>query len=327
MTDNIATQTVHAGEDKQKPFGALATPIIQTSTYTFANTAEILAFMEQKTARTAARKAGDDLEIRGEYGRYGNPTHAVAEKRIAALEGGERAVLFSSGMNAITTTMLALLSAGDHAIVVRDCYRRTREFANTFLPRWGIESTLVRVDDLDALAAAVRPNTRLIFTETPTNPYLRITDLAAVAEIAQPRGIITAVDSTFATPVNIHPLDLGIDLVIHSATKYLAGHNDLLAGVVVGANRLRDEDRGDARPSGRRQWPLRRVPSPARPQNAGVARQAAEREWDARGAVPRQPSRRRPRLLSRFAQPSRSRDCDTPDDGLWWRRELRVGGR
>jgi len=238
MTDSIATQTVHAGEDKQKPYGALATPIIQTSTYTFANTAEILAFMEHKTARTAARKAGGDLQIRGEYGRYGNPTLGVAERRIAALEGGERAVLFSSGMNAITTTMLALLSGGDHAIVVRDCYRRTREFAKIVLPRWGIETTLVPVDDLGALASAVRPNTRLIFTETPTNPYLRITDLARVAEIAQPRGIITAVDSTFATPVNIRPLDLGIDLVIHSATKYLAGHNDLLAGVVIGANRL-----------------------------------------------------------------------------------------
>lgn len=237
MTNNIATQAVHASEDKRKPFGALVTPIIQTSTYTFANTAEILAFMEQKTARTAARKAGGDVRIRGEYGRYGNPTQDTAERRIAALEGGERAVLFSSGMNAITTTMLALLSAGDHAIVVRDCYRRTREFANAFLPRWGIESTLVPVGDLDALRAAVRPNTRLIFTETPTNPYLRITDLAAVAEIARPHGIITAVDATFATPVNIHPLALGIDLVIHSATKYLAGHNDLLAGVVVGANR------------------------------------------------------------------------------------------
>ena len=238
MTDNIATQAIHAGEDKRKPFGALATPIIQTSTYTFEDTAEILAFMETKAARTAARKAGGDLEIRGEYGRYGNPTHSVAEKRIAALEGGARAVLFASGMNAITTTMLALLSFGDHAIVVRDCYRRTREFAKTFLPRWGIESTLVPVGDLDALAAAVRPNTRLIFTETPTNPYLRITDLAAVAEIARSRGIVTAVDSTFGTPVNVRPIELGIDLVIHSATKYLAGHNDLLAGVVVGANRL-----------------------------------------------------------------------------------------
>ena len=238
MTDNIATQTVHAGEDKRKPFGALATPIAQTSTYTFADTAEILALMEAKTARAVARKAGGDMEIRGEYGRYGNPTHSVAEKRVAALEGGERAVLFSSGMNAITTTLLALLSGGDHVVAVRDCYRRTREFITTFFPRWGIESTLVPAGDLDALVAAVRPNTRLIFTETPTNPYLRITDLAAVAEIARSRGIVTAVDSTFGTPVNVRPIELGIDLVIHSATKYLAGHNDLLAGLVVGPNRL-----------------------------------------------------------------------------------------
>ena len=142
MTERVATQAVHAGEDKRKPYSALTTPIVQTSTYTFEDTDEILAFMKDKAARKAAREAGEDLPLRGEYGRYSNPTLRVAEAKLAALEGGERAVLFSSGMNAITTTMLALLSAGDHAIVVRDCYRRTREFAKTYLPRWGIESTL-----------------------------------------------------------------------------------------------------------------------------------------------------------------------------------------
>ena len=238
MTNHVATQAVHAGEERRKPYGALTTPIVQTSTYTFEKTADILAFMEDKAARKAARDAGEDLTLRGEYGRYGNPTLLAAEGKLATLEGGDRAVLFSSGMGAITTTMLALLSSGDHAIVVRDCYRRTREFANTYLPKWGIETTLVPVGDLNAMAAAVRPNTRLIFTETPTNPHLRIIDLARVAELARPNGIVTAVDSTFGTPVNIHPLELGIDLVIHSATKYLAGHNDLLAGVVIGSHRL-----------------------------------------------------------------------------------------
>lgn len=238
MTNHVATQAVHAGEERRKPYGALTTPIVQTSTYTFEKTADILAFMEDKAARKAARDAGEDLSLRGEYGRYSNPTLLAAEGKLATLEGGDRAVLFSSGMSAITMTMLALLSGGDHAIVVRDCYRRTREFANTYLPKWGIETTLVPIGDLDAMADAVRSNTRLIFTETPTNPYLRITDLAKVAEVARPNGIITAVDSTFGTPVNIHPLELGIDLVIHSATKYLAGHNDLLAGVVIGSHRL-----------------------------------------------------------------------------------------
>lgn len=238
MTDHVATQAVHAGEERRKPYGALITPIVQTSTYTFEKTADILAFMEDKAARKAARDAGEDLPLRGEYGRYGNPTLLAAEAKIAALEGGDRAVLFASGMSAITTTMLALLTSGDHAVVVRDCYRRTREFADVYLPKWGVETTLVPVGDADAIADAVRPNTRLIFTETPTNPYLRITDLARVAEIARPRGIVTAVDSTFGTPINIHPLELGIDLAIHSATKYLAGHNDLLSGVVIGAHRL-----------------------------------------------------------------------------------------
>ncbi len=238
MSRPTSTQAVHAGEEKRKPFGALTTPIYQTSTYTFEDTADVLAFMERKTERKAAREAGGDLVLRDEYGRYSNPTQLVVERKLAVLEDGERAILFASGMNAITTTFLAMLSNGDHVIVVADCYRRTREFASAFLPRWGVETTLVPVDDLDALAAAVRPNTRLIFTETPTNPYLRVADLARVADIARPREIITAVDSTFATPINMQPLALGIDLVIHSATKYLGGHNDVLAGVVIGAHRL-----------------------------------------------------------------------------------------
>jgi cystathionine gamma-synthase len=238
MSSHLSTQAVHAGEEKRKPFGALTTPIYQTSTYTFEDTADVLAFMERKAERKAVREAGGDLVLRDEYGRYSNPTIAAVEGKLAVLEGGERAVLFASGMNAITTTLLTLLANGDHAIVVADCYRRTREFAEKFLPRWGVETTLVPIDDLEALAAAVRPNTRLIFTETPTNPYLRIADLARIAEIAQAQDILTAVDSTFATPVNIQPLALGIDLVIHSATKYLGGHNDVLAGAVIGAHRL-----------------------------------------------------------------------------------------
>lgn len=238
MSQLTSTLAVHAGEEKRKPFGALTTPVYQTSTYTFEDTADVLAFMERKAERKAAREAGGDLPLRDEYGRYSNPTQLVVERKLAVLEGGERALLFASGMNAITTTFLALLTNGDHVIVVADCYRRTREFASAFLPRWGVETTLVPVDDLEALAAAIRPNTRLIFAETPTNPYLRVMDLARVADIARPRGIITAVDSTFATPVNMQPLALGIDLVIHSATKYLGGHNDVLAGVVIGAHRL-----------------------------------------------------------------------------------------
>lgn len=237
MTHRFSTQAVHAGEGKRKPFGALTTPIVQTSTYTFADTAEILDFMRDK----AARQEGADTELRDEYGRYSNPTQRAAEGKLAVLEGGERALLFATGMSAITTTMLALLSTGDHVVMAFDCYRRTREFGKSFLCRWGIEAAVVPLGQPGALAAAVRPNTRLIFFEMPTNPYLRVVDLSGVVKVARERGITTAVDSTFATPVNVRPLEHGVDLVIHSASKYLGGHNDLLAGTVIGPRSILDQ--------------------------------------------------------------------------------------
>lgn len=230
MTNGFSTQAVHAGEEKRKPYGALTVPIVQTSTYTFEDTAEILEFVRRKEA--------GESKGREEYGRYGNPTQSAVERKLAILEGGEKAVLFATGMSAITTTLLTLLSGSDHLILVSGVYRRTREFATSYLERWGIEMSEVPIDDPDALAAAVRPNTRMIFSETPTNPYLRIIDLAKMVEIAKQHDIITAIDSTFATPINLRPLEHGLDLVIHSATKYLGGHNDLLAGVVVGSEEL-----------------------------------------------------------------------------------------
>jgi cystathionine gamma-synthase len=230
MTNGFSTQAVHAGEEKRKPYGALTVPIVQTSTYTFEDTAEILEFVRRKEA--------GESKGREEYGRYGNPTQSAVERKLAILEGGEKAVLFATGMSAITTTLLTLLSGSDHLILVSGVYRRTREFATSYLERWGIEMSEVSIDDPGALAAAVRPNTRMIFSETPTNPYLRIIDLAKMVEIAKQHDIITAIDSTFATPINLRPLEHGLDLVIHSATKYLGGHNDLLAGVVVGSEEL-----------------------------------------------------------------------------------------
>jgi cystathionine gamma-synthase len=227
VTENLATQAVHAGEDKRKPFGALTTPIVQTSTFTFGSTAEIRDFMQSKEAGTP--------DIRDEYGRYSNPTQTAAERKLATLEGGEQALLFSSGMCAITTAILAHMSRGDHMILVEGVYRRTADFAASFLPRWGIESTSVPIDDLSSLEAAIRPNTRFLLAETPTNPYLRVMDLEHLVGLAKEYGILTAIDSTFATPINMRPLELGMDLVLHSATKYLAGHNDLLAGAVVGS--------------------------------------------------------------------------------------------
>ena len=230
----FSTLTVHAGEVRRKPYHALTTPIVQSSTFTFESTAEILDFV-------AGKEDGGARE-REEYGRYGNPTQRAAERKIAALEGAEQALLFASGMNAITTTLLTLLSQGDHLVVTDGCYSRTQEFVRDFLPRWGVDVTFLEPNDdaplEDGLTWAIRPTTRVIMCETPTNPYLRVIDLDTVADAARPRGIVTVIDSTFATPVNLRPLEHGLDLVIHSATKYLGGHNDLLAGAVVGSSSL-----------------------------------------------------------------------------------------
>ncbi|MCS7179445.1 MAG: aminotransferase class I/II-fold pyridoxal phosphate-dependent enzyme [Anaerolineae bacterium] len=221
-----STRAVHAGEDKRKPYSALTIPIVQTSTFTFANSSEILEFMHSK------RNGGPPP--RDEYSRYSNPTLRMAEHKLAALEGGERALLFASGMAAIATTLLALLSQGDHLLMVSDGYHRTTELARTYLSCWGIETTFVPIDQPERWEVALRPNTRLMFTETPTNPYLRVMDLRALVDFARRHQLLTIVDSTFATPVNLRPLEYGVNLVIHSATKYLGGHNDLLAGVVIG---------------------------------------------------------------------------------------------
>jgi cystathionine gamma-synthase len=222
----FSTKSVHAGEPKEKPFGSLTMPIVQTSTYHFEDTAALIAHME--------RKAQELEPLRGEYGRYGNPTQEVVERKLAALEGGERALVMASGMAAITTTLLTLLSAGDHYILTDDCYRKTRQFSMEVMARLGVSCTLAPQGDYQALAEAIRPETRLIVGETPTNPYLRVIDIPRLVEIARRHGVMTLIDATFGTPYNIRPLEHGADLVVHSATKYLGGHNDLLAGVVIG---------------------------------------------------------------------------------------------
>ncbi len=223
---HLSTAAVHAGEAKAKPYGSLTMPIVQTSTYCFEDSEALYAHMHRKQ---------QELEpLRGEYGRYGNPVCEVVERKMAVLEGGESAVLLASGMAAITATLLALLSTGDHYIVTDDLYRKTRQFSLEVMGRLGIGCSLVPLGDEAALHAAIRPTTRLILTETPTNPYLRVVDMPRLAEFAHAHGLLTLVDATFGTPCNIRPLGLGMDLVLHSATKYLGGHNDLLAGLVVG---------------------------------------------------------------------------------------------
>ncbi|MCU0496868.1 MAG: aminotransferase class I/II-fold pyridoxal phosphate-dependent enzyme [Anaerolineae bacterium] len=222
-----STRAVHGGTRREKAYHALNTPIVQTATYTFTNTQDLIDYMESKT--------WGDGEEREEYGRYGNPTVASVERKLAALDGGEDAVLFASGMSAVTSILLAVLPSGSHIVMTHDCYRRTRQFCQTFLKRFGIETSVVPCGDYEALEAAIIPKkTRFIISESPTNPYLRIADVARIAELGHQHKVLTLIDSTFATPINQRPLEWGIDFVVHSATKYLSGHNDLLAGVVVG---------------------------------------------------------------------------------------------
>jgi len=217
-----SSRAVHAGEPRTKDSNAIATPIIQSATYTFANTQEIADHFEGRIERQ-------------EYGRYGNPTQRVAELKLAALEGAEDGLLFASGMAAITTTLFAMLSKGAHVVVTDDAYRRTRQFLHQVLRRYGVEVSTVPAGDYDRMEEAVRQTTRLIFSESPTNPYNRVLDLERVADIGRRHRVKTVIDSTFATPVNQRPIEFGIDLVVHSGTKYLGGHNDLLAGVVLGS--------------------------------------------------------------------------------------------
>ncbi len=226
----IGTLAVHGGEARPKAYGAIASPIVQTSTFSFEDTAALVAHMQRKEQGLPP--------LRGEYGRYGGPNAEAVEDKLAALEGGEAAYVLSTGMAATVLSLLTHLSTGDHYIMTDDCYRRTRQFGLEVLPRFGIHCTLVPINDEQALVEAIQPNTRLILTETPTNPYLRVVDLPRVAEIGHAHGLLVFADATFGTPCNIQPLSLGVDLVIHSATKYLGGHNDLLAGAIVGSAEL-----------------------------------------------------------------------------------------
>jgi cystathionine gamma-synthase len=225
-----STKSVHAGGSRPYPHHALTLPIIQTATYTFKDTQDLSNFMN---ARMWGLQDG-----RTEYGRYGNPTIAGVEAKIASLERGEEAILFSSGMAAITCTLLSLLSTGQHLIITDDCYRRTRQFCTTFLKRLGVECAIVPAGDVSALEAAIQPDTKVLLSESPTNPYLRVLDLERLADVGVRHGIRTVIDSTFTTPINQRPLEFGIDLVVHSATKYLGGHNDLLAGALAGSAQL-----------------------------------------------------------------------------------------
>jgi methionine-gamma-lyase len=219
--DEMGRQTT--GIHADAPFNttsAVSSPIWQTTTFR----AESSEHFSEIAADTHPAEF---------YTRYGNPTHRQVEAVMAALEGGEAALVTGSGMGAIFCAVMCLLESGDHVVAQRNLYPGSTTLLRELLPRWGVQCTFVDQTDMQAFADALRPNTKLIYAETPTNPLMHLTDLSAVAGLAHERGIVTVVDNTFATPINQRPLHHGIDVVVHSATKYLGGHHDLTAGVLV----------------------------------------------------------------------------------------------
>lgn len=218
----FSTSSVQAGEEKPRPNREITTPVSLTSTYQFESMDEVKQYITGKKQHP-------------EYGRYGNPTREVAKQKLARLEKAQACLLTSSGMSAITTTLFALLSAGDHVVATSDVYKKTLYFLKYDLKDFGVETTFVDPGDFEELEEAIREETVIIFSESPTNPFVNVVDLEAIAELGEQHDAKTIIDATLATPYNQRPLEEGIDLVIHSATKYLGGHNDLIAGAVLGS--------------------------------------------------------------------------------------------
>ncbi|KAA3459297.1 cystathionine gamma-synthase 1, chloroplastic-like [Gossypium australe] len=275
-SDNLTTTflssdgsiTVHAGERLGRGIvtDAITTPVVNTSAYFFKKTQELIDFKEKRHQSF-------------EYGRYGNPTTVVAEEKISALEGAESTLIMASGMCASTVMLMALVPAGGYMVTTTDCYRKTRMFIENFLPKMGISVTVIDPADVDGLEAALNKNkvsgiesgslvfldlsfyfyfgndnssfrvnsdsiqVSLFFTESPTNPFLRCVDIERVSKLCHSKGALVCIDGTFATPLNQKALALGADLVLHSATKFIGGHNDVLAGCISGPEKLITEIR------------------------------------------------------------------------------------
>ena len=210
-SEHFETRAIHAGQDPDAPYGAVSVPIYQNSTYAQDD--------------VAAPKVWD-------YGRGGNPTREAFQQALAAVEHGERCFAFGSGMGA-ETTLLLTLRPGDHVLLADDVYGGTYRLLSKVLAPWGLEMSTCDLTDLDAVASALRPQTRLVWVETPSNPLLKIIDIQAVSAVAHAAGARVVVDNTFASPALQRPLSLGADVVVHSVTKYIGGHSDLIGGAVV----------------------------------------------------------------------------------------------
>lgn len=224
------TRAIHAGSEHCPTTGAHVAPVYRTSTFVIENVERAI-------------RIGYGEEKGYAYGRFGNPTVDALQEKVAALEGAEAALAAASGMAAITTALMANLKAGDHLVVGDIIYGCTYGFVRDLLPTYGVEVTMVNTTEPEAIKAAMKPNTKVVYIETPCNPVLRITDIEAVAKIAHEGGALLFVDSTYATPYLQRPLELGADIVLHSATKYLNGHGDVVGGMIVGSQELMDKIR------------------------------------------------------------------------------------
>jgi methionine-gamma-lyase len=217
----FATKAVHAGQPPDPVTGGVSVPIYASSTFIFQNA-------EQGAARFAGKESGYI------YSRLGNPTVRALEESIAALEGGEDARVTASGMAAISTATMSVVKKGDHILAGDSLYGGTHKVFTDILKAYGVECSLVDTSNLAAVEKAIKPNTKLLYIETPSNPMMTLTDLKAVAKIARKRGIMTMVDNTFMSPYLQRPIEHGIDVVVHSITKSLSGHSDVLGGAIVG---------------------------------------------------------------------------------------------
>lgn len=227
----ISTRAIHAGYDRTSDaHRSVVAPIYQTATYAFDTVQELWAFYEKRSDRLA------------EYARYGTPTQRALEETLAALEYAEDCIVTASGMNAILSAILAVANSGDQIVSLREGYRGTFKMFDQHLARLGITTSYVPVD-CEAIKTACTAKTRVIFLEFPTNPFLRLVELEKLTAFAHERGIVTVVDSTFASPLNCNPLQYGCDFVVHSLTKFLNGHNDAIAGAVLGARELIEKAR------------------------------------------------------------------------------------
>ncbi len=220
-----ATQLIHVAEGISRDASPLTTPIYETTTFLFENAQEVLDYNEGRSTKFL-------------YSRYENPTVLAVEQRIAALEGAAGALVFSSGQAATTTALLGLLAAGDEVVCSGAIYGGTLHLIADLLPKFGITPRFVSIDELRQPDSIFSPSTKLVWFESPINPTLRCVDIAAVAAACRAHGVLSVVDNTFASPINQQPLALGVDVVMHSATKYSNGHSDVTAGVLAGSSEL-----------------------------------------------------------------------------------------